>query len=91
MVSVTVQGIKIPVSFDLGGSRLQLALSRAILRQHHLQVNYPGKVVPGVDARGVKSISRELHKARDELEYLKRNFLDCGRLQAKTSISGEML
>jgi hypothetical protein len=67
LVFVSVQGIKIPVSFDLGGSKLQLALSPAILKQHHIQVNYTGEVVPGVDARGVKSVSREFILPEAEL------------------------
>jgi hypothetical protein len=58
-VPVTIQATRIPLAFDLGGSKLELALSPALLRQHGIAVSYTGKVVHGEDARGVKSTYRE--------------------------------
>ncbi len=54
-VSVTIQGHAIPLAFDLGGSKLQLAVSPAILKRLNIRVHHVGGVVHGVDARGIKS------------------------------------
>lgn len=54
-VSVTIQGHSIPLTFDLGGSRLQLAVSPAVLKRLNINVDHVDSVVHGADARGVKS------------------------------------
>src|SRR5262249_14592907 len=59
LVSVETQGATIPVSFDLGGSGLELALSPAVLKKHRITVEYTGRSHYGIDARGLKSASRE--------------------------------
>ncbi len=58
-VSVTIQGHAIPLAFDLGGSRLQLAVSVAVLSGLNIRFKHIDHVAHGVDARGVRSSYEE--------------------------------
>src|SRR5262245_32856590 len=73
LVSVEVQGTSIPVSFDLGGSKLKLALSPATLRRHNINVQYTGRSKSGVDARGVRTTAREFALSMIKLGELAGN------------------
>lgn len=66
-VIVTIEGKKIPIQFDLGAAKVEIALSEKILKQFHQAIIYTGKMNNGKDARGVITTVREFILPQVEL------------------------
>lgn len=58
-VIATIQGIKIPLQFDLGAVKTEIALSETIIKKYHIKVIETGKLNYRRDTQGIIIIGKE--------------------------------